>query len=130
MRIIVPVREGHQRQERLGGAPVAQVDLDGVWLPLPRWALCYEEVDPEAPHDPLAGQAGADLQRLCNDKTPVRLVRREATAEEALSVRAAQELVVGRDHLVLAVRATAHLHAGAAHAAGHDPFLDDAALFA
>ena len=65
--IVAPVREGLERQERIGGASIAQVDLNGVRLPLPRWALRDDEVDPVASDDLLAGEAGADLERLGNN---------------------------------------------------------------
>jgi hypothetical protein len=60
----------------------------------------------------------ADLHRVPG-------VGRKPAADIDLPARAAEDLVVRREHLDLAVGTHAHLHAGAAEPFAHDPLLGD-----
>ena len=86
-------------QEWGRGAAFAQVNLDGVGLPFAAVRLDGDEVDGEAADHPFTGQSPADLQGLAHDGPGVGSVGREAGAQETLSGRAAEDLVVGGKHL-------------------------------
>jgi hypothetical protein len=125
--VVRAVGERLQREHGVRGAAVAQVDLHGVAVPGSVLVLGRDEVDREPPDHASVGQRRPDRERRRHQGLGVRGVGGKPAAQVALSVRPAEHLIVGREHLDLAERAAAQLHARAGHPAPDDPLLDDAA---
>ncbi len=126
LRVVGPVGEELQRQERMRRPALAKVELDRVRVPA-ALAANGDEVDREAADHALTRQPLADLRRLPRDRGGVGGIGREATAEVALPARAAEQLVVRREHLERAERRHPHLDARAAELLAGDSLLDDPA---
>jgi len=111
----------------MGGPALAQVDLDGIDVPLAACVSHGHEVKREPAEHAFPHQPSADLHGLVHDRRAVLHARREAASQIALAGRAAQHLVVRGQRLDLSERRHTQLRAGAAEVAPHDTFLDDAA---
>ena len=103
--------------------------LSSIAYELPRAVRLADgdEVHREAPDHSLARQPLPDLHRVLGDRGRVRGIRGKDAAEVALAARAAEQLVVRRQHLEPAERRHAHLDARRAELLARDPLLDDAA---
>ena len=126
-RVVGAVGEELEREERMRGPALAQVELDRVRAPGSAAVPRDDEVDGEPPEHALARQPPADLLGLRADRAGVAEVGREAAAEVALAARPAEQLVVRREQLDVAERRHAELHARAAELGAGDALLDDAA---
>ena len=112
-------------QERVRRAALAQVQLDRVGAPEAAVARDTKSIA-QRPITPRASSAPTDPGDR-RDLARVPGLGREAAAEVALPARAAEQLVVRRHDLDLAVRRDVELHARAAHVGAGDALLDDAA---
>ncbi len=117
-----------QRQEGVGRATLAQVDLDGMGVPVAVGSLHGQEVEGEAADDALAHEAVADSGRLTGFEAAVGRVGREDGPQVALAAWPTQHLVVGGEDFDLAQGRNAHLHAGALLDFALDHLLDDGPL--
>ena len=122
--IVPPVGQELERQERVGRSALPEVQLDRVGRP-GRAVPDDDEVEGEAPQDPLADQLLPHLHRVPRDDRGVRRVRGEAAAEIALPAGPAQHLVVRGQHLELAEGSDAELDARAPDLLADDALLDD-----
>src|SRR5438874_78542 len=129
-RVIPPVGEELKRQERVGGAALAQVDLDRVRLPGPAPVADDDEIDGEAAEHPRLCEALADPAGLGRDRARIREVGWEPAAQEGLAAGASEELIMSGEHLHATGRRHAQLDARAAELAAGDPLLDDPAVIA
>ena len=111
----------------MGGAALAEVELDRVGLPLAGVVLHGHEVDREATQHALVGQAPPDGQGGLGDLAGVRRIGGEHAPEVLLPAGPAEQLVVGRQQLDRAVGQDPHLHARAGQRRAGDALLHDAA---
>ncbi len=126
-RVVDAVRQAREREQRVGRAPAAEIDLERVRAPavLDRDG---REVDGGAPDHALPREPAPDLQPLARQLGRVRLIGREVTPEVRLTVGAPEHLVVGGHDVDLSRRAHAELHARAPETRPLDALLDDPAL--
>ncbi len=110
----------------MGGAALAKIDLDCVGLPVSALTADYNEIDRETTQGTEVSQPVPDLGSLTGDERSVSRIGGESTAEETLSGRSAQELVVSREDLDVAQRRHPHLDTGTGEVASLDSFFDDA----
>ena len=124
--VVLPVGERREGDQRVARAAVPQVDLDGVRGPAS--VLAHgDEVDREAADHARVAQVLGDRATVPADLHGVPGVGRKPAADVDLPARAAEDLVVGREHLDLAVGTHAYLHARAAEVLAGDPLLGDRA---
>src|SRR5262249_5008306 len=91
--IVAAIGEELEHEEWVGGAALSEVDFDREMAPAAR-ILHRDEVDAESPEDALVGQRPRDLGAAGLDLQPVFPVRRKTTAEENLTIGAAEYLIV------------------------------------
>src|SRR5262249_28050116 len=122
---------GQSLEGEVGGrrAAAAEVDLDCVRPPRPFSVANGDEIDGEPSDRSLSGQSAAQLKCVAGDLEGIAGVSGEPAASERESVRPSEDLVMGREHLDLACRACAELHAWAAVLVASDPLLDDSTPF-
>src|SRR5918998_4333283 len=110
----------------MSGPALAQVDLDrkvAPFLTLPH----REEIDGEAPQHSLVREHPRRPKALFLDLQPVAVIGREAAAEEDLTARAAEHLIVRRDWRELSQRINPELGRRGALDIALDELLYDAA---
>ena len=103
------VGEELEHLERQGGTALAQVDLDGVVVPVITLA-CGDEIDAEAAQRAGAAQHLADAPTRLLQGVPVAFIGWKSAAQKHLAAVAAKQLVVRGDDLEYSRRCDAHLH--------------------
>ncbi len=127
--VVFAAGEVLQGEVGVGGAALAQIDLDGVGDPGTASGAGDDEVEGEAADDAFTSEAQADFLGLGGDQRGVFGVGGEAGAEVDLTAGTAEHLIVGREDFQLAEWGSAELDAGAGELVPGDKFFDDSALF-
>ena len=123
-RVELAVSESTEREHWVRGAAVTKIDLDCVRLPR-LISTDHNEIDAKAADHSLVGKHLTDLGTELDDLDAVTRIGREPAAEEGLSRRTPQHLVVGGEDFHLVERAGAQLHAGTSDIGAFDSLLDD-----
>ena len=128
LRVIAAAGEELQRQERMGGAALAEVELDRVCGPVAGGIPDDDEVDREPTEHAFPRKAFADRHGRLADQSRVGRVSGKQAAQIALAAGSTEQLIMRRQQFDPAAREHPQLHAGAEELLADDPLLDDAAI--
>src|SRR5215216_3831537 len=126
--VVQAVGQELQREERMGGAAPAQIELNGVGRPLAGAVPLHDEVDREPTQGTLSCQPLANSDRRLTDQSRVGRVRRKDAAKVALSTGASEKLIMSGQQFYAPVREYSKLDARTVQLLAYDPLLDDPAV--